>query len=53
MANDSYAKVVLDDDDEVIFIDAYDFAFIVVEEVEDEIIFGYGDELDAEDYVFR
>jgi hypothetical protein len=48
----SYAKVVVDDDDEVIFIDAYDFAFIVVEEVEDEIIFGYGDELDAEDYVF-
>jgi hypothetical protein len=47
-----YAKVVLDDDDEVIFVDAYNFDFIVVEEVDDEIIFGYGDELDAEDYVF-
>ena len=46
-----YAKVVLDKDGDVVFIDAYNWDdFIAVEEVDDEMVFGYGDELDAEDY---
>jgi len=46
-----YAKVVLNDDDDVVFVDAYKWIdFIVVEEVDDDVVFGYGDELDVEDY---
>ncbi|MDX9916793.1 MAG: S-layer homology domain-containing protein [Gudongella sp.] len=47
-----YAKVVIDSDDEVIFVEAYMFdGFIVVDEVEDEIIFGVDDdELDIEKF---
>jgi hypothetical protein len=46
-----YAKVVLNDDGEVAFIDAYKWDdYIVVEKVEDNTVFGYGDELDVEDY---
>ena len=40
-----------DKDGDVVFIDAYNWDdFIAVEEVDDEMVFGYGDELDAEDY---
>jgi len=46
-----YAKVVLNDDGDVIFVDAYNWDdYIVVEEVKGEEIFGYGDELDTEDF---
>lgn len=46
-----YAKVVLDDDGDVSFIDAYNWDdCLVVEEIDGYDIFGYGDELDAEDF---
>jgi hypothetical protein len=46
-----YAKVVLDDDDDVVFVDAYMWdGFVAVEEVDDDVVFGYGEELDVEDY---
>jgi len=46
-----YAKVVLDDDDNVVFVDAYVWdGFIVVEEVDDEAVMGYDDELVVEDF---
>jgi len=46
-----YAKVVLDDDGDVVFIDAYGWdGAILVEEVDDEVIYGYDDEMDLEDY---
>jgi len=47
-----YAKVVLDDEDEVIWAQGFtwDDTF-VVEEVEDEVIYSFdGDELDSDDY---
>lgn len=52
-----YAKVVLNEDDDVVFIDAYNWdGSIYVTEVDDGVVFGYemdaGDaELDVEDYV--
>jgi hypothetical protein len=46
-----YAKVVLDDDGKVAFVDAYEWTdFIAVEEVEGDVVYGYGDELDLEDW---
>jgi hypothetical protein len=46
-----YAKIVLNEDGEVEFIDAYNWeGYLVVEEVEDEVVYGYGDELDVEDF---
>jgi len=46
-----YAKLVLDDKNDVVAINAYDWnGYIVVEEVDDYDVFGYGDELDVEDY---
>lgn len=46
-----YAKVVLDDDGDVAFIDAYTWDdFLVVEKVDGYDVLGYGDEIDAEDY---
>jgi len=46
-----YAKIVLNEDGEVEFIDAYIWeGYLVVEEVEDEVVYGYGDELDVEDF---
>ena len=46
-----YAKVVLDDDEKVVFVDACNWdGFIAVEETDDDMVFGYGDELDIEDY---
>jgi len=47
-----YAKVVLNDDGDVAFIEAYIWeGVLVVEEVDGDEVFGYGDELDLEDYV--
>lgn len=47
-----YARVILDDDGDVIFIDAYNWdGFIVVEGIDDKVLFGYGDELDIENFV--
>ena len=46
-----YAKVVLNDDGDVAFIDAYIWDdILLVEDVDDEVVYGYGDELDLEDY---
>jgi len=46
-----YAKVVLNEDGDVAFVDAYDWNdYVVVEEVKGTDIFGYGEELDAEDF---
>lgn len=46
-----YAKVVLDEDGDVAFIDAYSWnGFLIVEEVDGYDVFGYGEELDVEDY---
>ncbi|PKM49500.1 MAG: hypothetical protein CVV02_15840 [Firmicutes bacterium HGW-Firmicutes-7] len=46
-----YAKVVLNDDGDVIFVNAFDWDdFLVVEKTDDFEIFAYGEELDAEDY---
>lgn len=46
-----YAKVVLNDDGDVAFVDAYNWDdYVVVEEVKGDEIFGYGEELDAEDF---
>lgn len=46
-----YAKVVLNDEGDVIFVDAYDWEdYFVVEDVDEDIIYSYGDELDVEDY---
>lgn len=50
LGNHNYAKVVLNDDGDVAFIDAYDFDFLVVEKVDGKDVLGYGDEIDAEDY---
>lgn len=45
-----YAKVVLKDGD-VVFLDAYKWNdYIIVEKVDEYEIFGYGEELDLEDY---
>lgn len=50
--NYNYAKVVLNDDGDVAFIDAFKWdGFIVVEEVDEELVIGIDDELDVEDYV--
>ncbi|EOD01775.1 S-layer homology domain-containing protein [Caldisalinibacter kiritimatiensis] len=51
--NADYAKVVLNDEDEVIWAQGFTFDdTFVVEEVEDGIIYSYNsDELDSEDYV--
>ncbi len=46
-----YAKVVLNDDGDVIFVDSYVWDdFMVVEKAEDNIIYSYGNEVDVEDY---
>jgi hypothetical protein len=46
-----YAKVVLDDDGDVAFIDAYRWVdFLVVEEVDGNYVYGYGDEVNAKDF---
>jgi hypothetical protein len=46
-----YAKVVLNEDGDVAFVDAYNWDdYVVVEEVKGDEIFGYGEELDAEDF---
>lgn len=46
-----YAKVVLDEDDEVIFVDAYKWdGEFVVEEVDGDMVYGYEEEIDIEDY---
>jgi uncharacterized protein YjdB len=47
-----YAKVVLNDDGDVIFVDAYDWEdFLVIEKVDGEDVVSYGFELDVEDYM--
>jgi len=49
----AYAKVVLNDDDEIIWAQGYTFdGFILVEEVEDEVAHSYDDfdEVDLEDF---
>jgi hypothetical protein len=47
-----YAKVVLNGDGDIVFIDAFEWdGFIVVEEVDEELVIGIDDELDVEDYV--
>ena len=47
----NFAKVVLNDDDDVAFVDAYNWTdYIVVEEADDDEVFGYGDEVDVEDF---
>jgi len=47
-----YAKIVLNEDGDVAFVDAYVWEdYLVVEEVDDETVFGYGDEVDIEDFV--
>ncbi len=48
-----YAKVVINDDGDVIWAEGFDFVdFIVVEEVDDELLIAFDefDELDAEDF---
>jgi len=46
-----YAKVVLNDDGDVAFIDAYSWdGFLVVEEVDDDVLYAYDEELDIEDF---
>jgi len=46
-----YAKVVLNDDGDVIFVDAYVWDDVmVVEEVDEDIVYSYGEELEVEDY---
>ncbi|RKD33504.1 S-layer homology domain-containing protein [Thermohalobacter berrensis] len=47
-----YAKVVLNDDDEVVFFDGYNWDdTMVVEDVDDDVVYSYNDdELDLEDY---
>lgn len=47
-----YAKVVLNSDGEIAFVKYYDLDFMVVEEVEDGIVYDLNDdELDVEDYL--
>ncbi|MBZ4647306.1 MAG: uncharacterized protein JG777_2795, partial [Clostridia bacterium] len=47
----NYAKVVLNSSNKVVFVEAFDWDdFIVVEEVEDSVVFGYGEEIDLKDY---
>lgn len=47
-----YAKVVLNDDDEVIWAQGFTFDdFLVVEEIEDGIVYSYGDELDIDGFI--
>ncbi|MBC8587457.1 S-layer homology domain-containing protein [Paratissierella segnis] len=48
-----YAKIVLNDDDEVVFAEGYTLdGYVVVDEVKDDEIAGYGDEeLDVEDFL--
>ncbi len=51
--NANYAKVVLNDDDEIIWAQGYTFdGFILVEEVKDEVAYSYDDfdEVDLEDF---
>lgn len=47
-----YAKVILNADDEIVWAEGFTFdGNIVVEEVKDEMVYGFdGDELDVEDY---
>jgi len=46
-----YAKVVLNKDGDVVFVDAYQWEdFLVVEEVDDDVVYGYGDEVDIKDF---
>ncbi|KUO51314.1 MAG: hypothetical protein APF76_17710 [Desulfitibacter sp. BRH_c19] len=46
-----YAKVVLNKDNDVVFVDAYQWDnFLVVEELDGYDVIGYDEELDAEDY---
>ncbi|MGF7184788.1 hypothetical protein GGQ84_000873 [Desulfitispora alkaliphila] len=50
-ADYEYAKVVLDKAGDVAFIDAYDWTgYLVVEEVDEFVVYSYGEELDAEDF---
>lgn len=47
-----YAKIVLNDDGEVVFVDAYEWDdCLIVEEVEKDVVYAYGEELDIEDFV--
>lgn len=47
-----YAKVVLDEKNDVIAINAYDWEdFLVVEDVDDTEVLAFGDDMDFEDYV--
>ncbi|GBF12287.1 S-layer homology domain-containing protein [Tepidibacillus sp. HK-1] len=46
-----YGKVVLNSDDEIKFLEVYSWDdYQIVEKVEDNILFAYGNELDLEDY---
>ncbi|MBZ4647005.1 MAG: S-layer protein, partial [Clostridia bacterium] len=46
-----YAKVVLNKSNKIIFVEGFNWDdFLVVEEVEETVVFGYGEELDVEDY---
>jgi hypothetical protein len=46
-----YGKVVTNADGDVVFVEAYTWDdVLVVEKVEDDVVYSYGDELDVEDY---
>lgn len=47
-----YGKVALDDEGDVKFLEVYTWDdFLVVEELDEEVVFAYGEELDLEDYI--
>ncbi len=47
-----YAKIVLNENSEVVWAKGYDLDYLIVEDVKSDIVYGYGnEELDVEDYL--